>query len=203
MYLAEQIREDTAAMTFETRRGLLGTAQRAELLETLQARFEENPHRHESISWAKVRAKLEAHPDKLWSLSEMERTGGEPDVVGHDKKAGAFIFVDCAAESPGERRSLCYDGQALEARKQHKPKGSAVETAAAMGAELLTEEEYRALQEFGAVDTKTSSWLRTPSPIRDLGGAIFGDCRFGTVFVYHNGADSYYAARGFRCKLRV
>ena len=181
----------------------LRPTQREELLATLKARFEENVTRHEGLQWAKVQARLEARPDKLSSLAEMERTGGEPDVVGHDKKTGEYIFYDCSPESPKDRRSVCYDGEALEARKEHKPKNSAVGMATAMGAELLTQEQYRALQELGEFDTKTSSWLRTPPEIRRLGGAIFGDYRFGTVFVYHNGAESYYAARGFRCSLKV
>ena len=184
-------------------RSEMSAPQRDALLETLEARFEAHTNRHEGIRWASVRAKLEAEPDKLWCLAEMERTGGEPDVVGRDEESGRYLFYDCAAESPKGRRSVCYDREALEARKKHKPKASAVEMAAAMGAALLSEAEYRALQEFGAVDTKTSSWLRTPPGIRDLGGAIFGDHRFGTVFVYHNGAESYYAARGFRCSLKV
>jgi hypothetical protein len=181
----------------------LGPKQREELLETLKARFEENKHRHRGLRWANVQARLEARPDKLWSLGEMERTGGEPDVVGRDGKTGELLFCDCAAESPKGRRSVCYDGPAREARKEHKPKSSAVEMATAMRAELLTEEEYRRLQELEAFDTKTSSWLRTPPDIRALGGAIFGDYRYGTVFIYHNGAESYYAARGFRCSLGV
>jgi hypothetical protein len=173
------------------------------LLDTLRERFEANMARHEGIQWAKVQARLEARPDKLRSLAEMERTGGEPDVVGQEEKTGEYLFYDCSAESPAGRRSLCYDDEALEARKKHKPEGSAVARAAEMGAELLTEEEYRGLQELGEFDAKTSSWLRTPAEIRALGGAIFGDYRFGRVFVYHNGAESYYAARGFRCVLRV
>lgn len=181
----------------------LEAEQREALLETLRIRFEENPARHEDIRWSDVREKLESRPEKLWSLSEMERTGGEPDVVGHDGKTGEFLFVDCSKESPEGRRSLCYDREALEARKKHKPDGNAVEMAEAMGAELLTEEQYRSLQEHGEFDTKTSSWLRTPPDIRELGGAIFGDYRYETVFIYHNGAQSYYAARGFRCSLRV
>jgi hypothetical protein len=182
----------------------LGSRQRDELLEMLSTRFEEHPERHEGMAWASVRERLEADPGKLWALHEMERTGGEPDVVGRDEATGEYLFCDCSAQSPKGRRSLCYDGEALEARKKHKPVGSAVETAAAMGAELLTEEEYRRLQALvGPLDAKTSSWLRTPAEIRDLGGAIFGDFRYGTVFVYHNGAESYYAARGFRCSLRV
>jgi hypothetical protein len=181
----------------------LSPAQRDELLKTLKARFEKNMNRHKGLEWAKVQAKLEANPDKLWSLNEMERTGGEPDVVGHDKKATEFIFYDCSAESPKGRRSLCYDREALEARKEHKPEDSAINMATAMGVELLTEEEYRALQKLGNFDTKTSSWVKTPSDIRKLGGAIFCDRRYNTVFVYHNGAESYYAARAFRGSLRV
>jgi len=181
----------------------LGAKQRDQLLETLKSRFERNPQRHEGLHWAKVQARLEAAQDKLWSLGELERTGGEPDVVGFDHKTGACLFFDCSAESPAGRRSLCYDRAALAARKEHKPKGSAVEAAAAMGAALLSEEQYRALLALGACDTKTSSWLQTPPAIRKLGGAIFGDYRYGTVFVYHNGAESYYAARGFRCSLDV
>lgn len=181
----------------------LGAAERAELLATLRLRFEENGARHEGVQWSKVQARLEAKPDKLRALAEMERTGGEPDVVGHDTKKGEYLFCDCSAESPSGRRSLCYDREALDGRKKNKPEGNAVESAEAMGAELLTEDEYRRLQALGAVDTKTSSWLRTPASIRELGGAIFGDFRYGTVFVYHNGAESYYAARGFRCSLRV
>jgi hypothetical protein len=180
-----------------------GAKQRDELIETLRVRFEGNRHRHEGLQWEKVRARLEGKPQKLASLGEMERTGGEPDVVGHDTKTGEYLFCDCSAESPAGRRSLCYDRPALDARKENKPKDSAVEMAAAMGGALLTEGEYRRLQAVGACDTKTSSWLMTPPEIRKLGGAIFGDHRYGTVFVYHNGADSYYAARGFRCSLRV
>jgi hypothetical protein len=181
----------------------LGAVQRQELLETLKARFERNMDRHEAVQWAKVQTRLEAEPGKLWSLGEMERTGGEPDVVGYDQKAKAFIFCDCSAESPAGRRSVCYDRQAREERKKHKPESSAIEMATDMGAALLDEEQYRRLQELGEFDSKTSSWLETPPDIRRLGGAIFGDYRFGTVFVYHNGAESYYAARGFRCSLRV
>ena len=177
--------------------------QREELLGVLKARFEKNPNRHKGIEWAKVQAKLEANPEKLWSLSEMERTDGEPDVVGFDKKAAQYIFYDCSAESPKGRRSVCYDRQALEARKEHKPGNNAIDLAAAMGIELLTEEEYRELQKLGAFDLKTSSWVKTPSEIRKLGGALFCDRRYDTVFVYHNGAESYYAARGFRGSLRV
>jgi len=173
------------------------------LLGTLRARFENNVNRHKGLSWAEVQAKLEAHAEKLRSLQEMERTGGEPDVVGHDKKTGEYIFYDCSPESPKERRSLCYDREALESRKENKPKDSATDMAAAMGIELLTEEQYRDLQKLGEFDTKTSSWVKTPSAIRELGGALFCDRRFDTVFVYHNGAESYYAGRGFRGWLRL
>jgi hypothetical protein len=181
----------------------LSKAERDELLKTLKSRFEKHMNRHKGIEWAKVLAKLEGSAAKLWALHEMEATGGEPDVVGHDKKLGEFIFFDCSAESPKERRSLCYDGDALASRKEHKPEDSAMEMAAAMGVELLTEEEYNDLQQMGSFDTKTSSWLKTPAPIRKLGGAIFGDRRYNHVFIYHNGAESYYAARGFRGSLRV
>jgi Protein of unknown function (DUF4256) len=177
--------------------------QREELLRTLRARFEKNMNRHKGLEWAKVQAKLQANTEKLWSLNEMERTGGEPDVVGHDKKTGEYIFYDCSAESPKGRRSVCYDREALESRKEHKPENSAVDMAAAIGIELLTEEQYRELQELGNFDTKTSSWVKTPSDIRKLGGAIFCDRRYDYVFMYHNGAESYYAARGFRGSLRV
>jgi len=181
----------------------LAAADRDALLVALRTRFEANPARHPRMPWAKVLARLEAAPAKLRSLAEMERTGGEPDVVGRDGKSGECIFFDCAKESPEGRRSVCYDPEALEARKKHKPPHSAVGMATEMGAELLTEEQYRLLQGLGEFDAKTSSWLLTPPAIRGLGGAIFGDYRFGTVFVYHNGAESYYAARGFRCSLRV
>ena len=181
----------------------LSPEQSEDLLKTLKARFEKNMNRHKSLEWANVQAKLEANPQKLWSLREMERTGGEPDVVGHDKETGDYIFYDCSPESPKGRRSLCYDREALESRKEHKPKDSAVNVAAAMGIELLTEEQYRELQRLGNFDTKTSSWVKTPSAIRKLGGALFCDRRFDTVFVYHNGAESYYAARAFRGSLRV
>lgn len=181
----------------------LSLEHREELLKTLKARFEKNMNRHKGLEWAKVQAKLEANTEKLWSLSEMERTGGEPDVVGHDKKKDEFIFYDCSAESPKDRRSVCYDREALESRKKHKPENTAIDMATAMGIELLTEEQYRALQELENVDKKTSSWVQTPSDIRELGGALFCDFRFGHVFLYHNGADSYYAARGFRGSLRV
>lgn len=181
----------------------LGPGQGEELLATMRARFEDNMHRHEGLQWEKVRARLEGEPDRLWSLGEMERTGGEPDVVGQDKETGEYLFFDCSPESPEGRRSVCYDDEALAARKKHKPEASAVGMAGTMGAVLLTEEQYRQLQHLGEFDTKTSSWLLTPPDIRSLGGAIFGDYRYGTVFVYHNGAESYYAARGFRCALRV
>jgi hypothetical protein len=177
--------------------------QRKELLGVLKARFEKNMNRHNGLEWAEVQAKLEANTEKLWSLNEMERTGGEPDVVGHDEKTGEHIFYDCSAESPKDRRNICYDREALEARKEFKPKDTAMDMAAAMGIEILTEEQYQALQDLGNFDTKTSSWLKTPPEIRKLGGAIFGDRRYDHVFVYHNGADSYYGARGFRGSLRV
>ncbi len=181
----------------------LSPAQREELLGTLQVRFEKNMNRHQDLAWAKVQAKLEADPEKLWSLHEMESTGGEPDVVGHDQKTGEFIFYDCSAESPEGRRNTCYDHEALEARKANKPGNSAMNMAAAMGVDLLTEEQYRELQKLGEFDLKTSSWVKTPSEVRKRGGALFCDRRYGTVFVYHNGADSYYGARGFRGSLRV
>lgn len=181
----------------------LSSEEREELLQTLKARFEKNMSRHPGLEWAKVQAKLETNSEKLWSLYEMERTGGEPDVIAHDKKLGEYIFCDCSAESPKGRRSVCYDRKALESRKKHKPENSAMDMAADMGIEILTEEQYRKLQELGNFDTKTSSWVKTPANIRTLGGAIFCDRRYDTVFVYHNGADSYYAARGFRGSLRV
>ena len=177
--------------------------QRDELLRALQTRFEKNMNRHKVGEWSRVQAKLEVNPEKLWSLYEMERTGGEPDVVGDDKKTGEYIFYDCSPESPKARRSLCYDRQAMNSRKENKPKDNALDVAAAMGIELLTEEQYRELQKLGEFDTKTSSWVKTPSNIRKLGGALFCDRRFDTVFVYHNGAESYYAARGFRGWLRI
>jgi Protein of unknown function (DUF4256) len=181
----------------------LSPKRREELLRALKARFEKNMNRHKGLEWAQVQAKLETIADKLWSLNEMERTGGEPDVVGQDKKTGEYIFYDCSAESPKDRRSLCYDREALQSRKEHKPKDNAIDMAAAIGIELLTEEQYRELQKLGDFDTKTSSWVKTPSDIRKLGGALFCDRRFDTVFLYHNGAESYYAARAFRGSLRV
>ena len=182
---------------------VISKKQREELLRALKARFERNMNRHKGLEWANVQAKLEANTEKLWSLNEMERTSGEPDVVGHDKKTGEYIFYDCSAESPKDRRSLCYDREALDARKENKPKGNAMDMATAMGIELLTEEQYRGLQQLGEFDTKTSSWVKTPSAVRKLGGALFCDRRFNTVFTYHNGAESYYAARAFRGWLRV
>jgi len=181
----------------------LSLEQREELLRALKARFEKNMNRHKGHEWAKVQAKLKANTKKLWSLSEMEETGGEPDVVGYDKKTGEYIFYDCSAESPKGRRSVCYDREALESRKEHKPKNNAIDMAAAMGIELLSEEQYRELQRLGDFDTKTSSWVKTPSDIRKLGGAIFCDRRYNHVFVYHNGAESYYGARAFRGSLTV
>lgn len=181
----------------------LSPRQREELLGVLKARFEEHMSRHKGLDWTKLRAKLEASPQKLWSLNEMEQTGGEPDVVGHDKKANEYLFYDCSAESPKGRRSVCYDREGLESRKEAKPANNAIDLAAAMGIEMLTESEYRDLQKLGQFDEKTSSWLKTPDEIRKHGGAIFGDYRYGQVFVYHNGAQSYYAARGFRGVVRV
>ena len=181
----------------------LSPAQREELLGVLKARFEKNMNRHKGLDWSKVQAKLAANTEKLWSLNEMESTGGEPDVVGHDKKTGEYVFYDCSAESPKDRRSICYDREALEARKENKPKDSAINMAAAIGIELLTEDQYRELQKLGEFDLKTSSWIKTPAEIRKLGGALYCDRRYNTVFLYHNGADSYYAARGFRGSLRV
>jgi len=181
----------------------LSPEQREELFRALKARFEKNMNHHKGLEWAQVQGKLEANAEKLWSLNEMERTGGEPDVVGHDKKTDKYIFYDCSAESPKGRRSLCYDRDALESRKENKPKDNAIDMAAAMGIELLTEEQYRELQKLGNFDTKTSSWVKTPSNIRKLGGALFCDRRYNTVFVYHNGAESYYAARAFRGSLKV
>jgi len=191
----------------ETKREL-SSEQHDDLLNTMKARFEKNRNRHKGIDWARVEAKLEAHPDshqaeKLWALNEMERTGGEPDVIGYDKKTDEYIFYDCSPESPKGRRNVCYDREALEARKEHKPENNAIDMAADIGIEILTEEQYRDLQKLGSFDTKTSSWLKTPSDIRKLGGAIFADFRYGNVFVYHNGAESYYGVRGFRGSLRV
>ena len=193
----------TKARNINSNRKDLSPEQAEELLRALKARFEKNMNRHKGLEWAQVQAKLEANAEKLWSLNEMERTGGEPDVVGHDKKTGEYIFYDCSAESPNGRRSICYDGEALESRKEHKPKNNAIDMAAAMGIELLTEEQYRELQELGDFDTKTSSWVQTPADIRELGGAFFCDRRYNHVFLYHNGAESYYAARAFRGSLRV
>jgi hypothetical protein len=181
----------------------LSPEQREKLLKTLETRFEKNVNRHKGIDWAKVKSKLESNAEKLWSLGEMERTGGEPDVVGHDKKTGEYIFFDCSPESPKGRTSLCYDREALDSRKEHKPKNSAMDLAGEMGIEMLTEEQYRGLQELGSFDAKSSSWVKSPADFRKLGGALFCDKRFGRVFVYHNGAESYYAGRGFRGSLRV
>ena len=181
----------------------LSPEQREKILSALKARFEKNMNRHKGLEWAKVQAKLETHTEKLWSLHEMERTGGEPDVTSHDEKTGEYIFYDCSAESPKGRRSVCYDREALESRKEHKPKDSAMDMAETMGIEILTEKQYRELQKLGHFDTKTSSWVKTPSDIRKLGGALFADRRYGTVFVYHNGAQSYYSARAFRGSLRI
>lgn len=181
----------------------LSTGQREELLSVLQTRFEKNMGRHQGLVWSKIRATLESRPEKLWSLNEMARTGGEPDVVGRDEETGDYIFYDCSKESPAGRRSLCYDRQALESRKEHRPENSALDLAAAMGIEILTEEQYRELQKLGSYDLKTSSWVKTPQAIRELGGALFCDRRYNAIFVYHNGAESYYASRGFRGSLRV
>jgi len=181
----------------------LSSEQQVELLKTLEGRFEKNRNRHKDLEWGKVQAKLKANTEKLWSLYEMERTGGEPDVVNYDKKTGEYIFYDCSAESPKGRRSVCYDREGLESRKEFKPENNAIDMATAMGVEILAEEQYRELQQLGDFDTKTSSWIKTPSEIRKLGGAVFADFRYGNVFVYHNGAPSYYAVRGFRGSLRV
>lgn len=181
----------------------LSSQQTKELIATLKTRFEKNMKRHKGIEWVKVQAKLEANPNKLWSLDDMETTGGEPDVVDFDKRTGEYIFYDCSAETPKDRRSICYDGEALKSRKENKPKSSAMEMAEEMGIDMLTEEQYRELQQLGEFDTKTSSWIKTPDAIRKLGGALFCDRRFNHVFTYHNGAESYYAARGFRGALRV
>lgn len=190
-------------MTVRKLKKELSSGQYEELLSLLKTRFEKNMNRHKGLEWAKVQAKLEANPEKLRSLHEMENSGGEPDVVGHDKKSGEYIFYDCSAESPAGRRSVCYDREALESRKEHKPKNNALDMAAAIGIEILSETEYRELQKLGEFDTKTSSWVKTPSNIRKLGGALFCDRRYDNVFVYHNGAESYYAARGFRGSLRA
>ncbi|MCB0580577.1 MAG: DUF4256 domain-containing protein [Phaeodactylibacter sp.] len=186
-----------------TNKKQLPSAQQEELIRVLKTRFGQNSRRHKGLGWAEVQARLEANPEKLWPLHEMERTGGEPDVVGQDEKTGEYFFYDCSAESPRGRRSVCYDWEGQESRKENKPENNAVDMAAAMGIEILTEEQYRELQKLGTFDTKTSSWLKTPADIRKLGGAIFGDFRYGHVFVYHNGAQSYYAARGFRGAVRV
>lgn len=199
---ASNERETMPTKTTNNKRKL-SSEHRDDLLRTLKERFEKHGNRHEGLVWDTVQARLSASADKLWSISEMERTGGEPDVVGHDKKSGEFIFVDCSAESPSGRRSVCYDGEALASRKEHKPRTSALEMAVEMGVEILTEEQYRELQKLGNFDTKTSSWIRTPSDIRKLGGAVFCDRRYGHIFLYHNGAESYYAARGFRASLKV
>jgi hypothetical protein len=189
-------------MNMKTPKSKLSRERREELLTALETRFEKNMNRHKGLDWAKVRARLEARAENMWSLNEMERTGGEPDVVGQDE-AGEYVFYDCSAESPGGRRSVCYDREGLDSRKEHKPEGNAIDMAAAMGIELLTEDQYRELQKLGKFDTKTSSWVKTPSEIRKRGGALFCDRRYDTVFVYHNGAPSYYAARGFRGSLKV
>jgi hypothetical protein len=181
----------------------LSPDRREALLGILKNRFDQNMGRHQGLSWAQVKTRLEAHPEKLWSLDQMEKTGGEPDVVGHDKKTGEFIFFDCSPQSPGGRTSICYDREALDSRKEHKPKNNAMDLAAGMGIELLTEEQYRELQEVGEFDTKSSSWVKAPADIRKLGGALFGDRRYGRVFIYHNGAQSYYSGRGFRGSLRI
>lgn len=184
----------------------LSTKEREELLKALKARFEKNMNRHKDLEWAKVQSRLcgmEAHPEKLWSLNEMEKTGGEPDVVGLDKKTGEYIFFDCSPESPKGRAGFCYDREGLESRKEHRPKNTAIDLATAMGVELLSEEQYHELQKLGEFDTKTTNWVKTPADIRKLGGAIFGDRRYGRVFIYHNGAQSYYSARGFRAWLRI
>jgi hypothetical protein len=201
--VTELLDEDVKDMSTMKSNTKVSPEQREGLLGTLKARFEKNMSRHKGLEWAPVEAKLEAHTEKLWSLHEMERTGGEPDVVGYDKKTGEYIFFDFSAESPKGRRSLCYDREALESRKENKPEDNAMDVAAAIGIELLTEEQYRELQKVGNFDTKTSSWVKTPADIRKLGGALFCDRRYDTVFVYHNGAESYYAARGFRGWLKV
>jgi len=202
MHMDEMSSVKDITSNIETKKQL-SPEQHEDLLKTLKARFEKYLGRHKGLEWAKVQARLEASAEKMWSLNEMERTGGEPDVVGHDKKTGEYVFFDCSAESPKGRTSFCYDREALDSRKEHKPKNSAMDMAATMGTELLTEEQYQDLQRLGNFDTKSSSWLKTPGDIRKLGGAIFGDRRFGRVFVYHNGAESYYSGRGFRGWLRV
>jgi uncharacterized protein DUF4256 len=203
MEKAKNISEKKQKVSISSSEKKLSSEQRETLLKTLKTRFEKNMKRHKDLEWAKVQTKLESNAEKLWSLNEMERTGGEPDVVGHDKKTGEFIFYDCSAESPTGRRSVCYDRKALEERKEHKPANSALDMAAAFGIELLTEEEYRELQKLGDFDSKTSSWVKTPSDIRNLGGGLYCDRRYNHVFLGHNGAESYYAARGFRGSLRV
>lgn len=190
-------------MSNTTSKRKLSVEEREVLLQSLKSRFGKNKDRHKGLEWNKIQSKLETDPGKLWSLNEMERTGGEPDVTGFDAKTGEYIFYDCSAESPKGRRSLCYDREALESRKEFRPENSAIAMAAEMGIEILSKEQYKELQDLGKFDTKTSSWLKTPTEIRNLGGAIFGDCRYNTVFTYHNGAESYYAARGFRGAVRV
>ena len=197
------MKENREAKTEMQRAKDIKAKEREELLRALKTRFEKSTNRHKGLEWAKVQEKLEANTEKLWSLNEMEKTGGEPDVVGHDRKTGEYIFYDCSAESPKGRRSVCYDRDGLESRKEHKPENSAIDMASAMGIELLTEEQYRELQQLGNFDTKTSSWVKTPSDIRELGGALCAEFRYGHVFVGHNGAQSYYASRGFRGSLRV
>jgi len=206
MKITEDVRKYAAEQGIAEEEALkkgMSSGQREELLRALKARFEKNMNRHKGVEWAKIQAKLKANAEKLWSLNEMERTGGEPDVVGHDKKTGEYIFFDCSAESPKGRTSVCYDREGLESRKEHKPENNAIDMAAAMGIELLTEEQYQELQKLGDFDTKTSSWVKTPSDIRKLGGALYCDRRYGRVFVGHNGAQSYYSARAFRGSLRV
>jgi hypothetical protein len=198
-----EIQPTQTVNNMKTNKKELSPKQQEQLLSALKDRFEKNQNRHKGLDWAQVQARLEAHADKLWSLNEMERTGGEPDVVGQDKKTGEYVFYDCSAESPKARVSVCYDREGLESRKEHKPKNTAMDMAAAMGIELLTEEQYMELQKLGDFDTKTSSWVKTPADIRKLGGALYCDRRYGRVFVGHNGAQSYYSARGFRGSLRV
>jgi len=198
-----EMKKELSPKQRRSKRFSLQRVRREKLLKALKARFEKNMDRHKGLDWAKVQARLDANPDKLWSLQEMERTGGEPDVVGHDKKSGEYVFYDCSAQSPKGRASLCYDREALDARKEFKPKNSAMDLAAAMGIELLTEEQYHELQKLGEFDTKSSSWVKTPADIRELGGALYCDRRYGRVFTGHNGAESYYSGRGFRGSLRV